>query len=192
MSSIEDIVEWNKAHNDTTGALGNSTWWWDTTSGQTFYDAAVATNGTQGEAFWTAFGFGRFTARQAVDTAHVHKTDNGTFVELDGLLIPNGRAGGYSSACAPIPSYAGYPIAAVPIGLDAYSTPYGMCVYGRQWGEAKLVKVASAMEDLFQWNEKPQWYNIGNAERPWEAPFPGYTCSPDSLERYTCEPAAAA
>jgi amidase len=187
MSTLEEMDAWNDAHNDTTGALGNGAWWWDTKTGQSFYDVGIATNGTLGAAFWTAFGWGRFTARQAIDSAHTYVTENGTIVQLDGLLIPNGRDGGNGNACAPVPSYAGYPIASVPIGLDGYSTPYAIGIYGRQWGEAKLVRVASAMEDLFQWNEKPQWHNVETAEGPWDAPWSGYTCSTESLDRYACE-----
>ncbi|KAK8072768.1 hypothetical protein PG996_006116 [Apiospora saccharicola] len=187
ITSIADITSWNRAHNATTGALGNGTWWWDTKTGQSFYDAAVATNGTLGSAFWTAFGWGRTTARQAIDQAHVYVSDNGTVIELDGLLVPNGRAGGYSSACAPMPSYAGYPIASVPIGLDGFSTPFALGIYGRQFGEAQLVRVASAMEDLFQWRETPQWHNAETRQdRPWDASWPGYTCSKESLTRFEC------
>jgi amidase len=188
MSSLAEMAAWNDAHNSTTGALGNNTWWWDTTSGQSFYDAGIATDGSLDSTFWTAFGWGRFTARQAIDQAHAWVLENGTVVELDGLLVPNGRAGGYSSACAPMPSYAGYPIASVPIGLDGYSTPYAMGIYGRQYGEAKLVQVASAMEDLFGWNECPKWYNAETAQGPWDAPWPGYTCSTASLDRHHCTP----
>ena len=80
--------------------------------------------------------------------------------------------------------------AAANAGLDAWSTPFGMCVYGKQYGEAQLVKVASAMEDLFQWNEKPGWFNYKTAKGPWDETWPGYTCSEDSLEHYSCEPEA--
>lgn len=188
MSSLTEMAEWNDAHNETTGSLGNGTWWWDTVSGQGFYDAAIATNGTLGSEFWASFGWGRFMARQALDTSHVYKTDNGTLVELDGLLMPNGRNGNRGNACAPLPSYAGYPVAAVPIGKDAYETPFGLGIYGKMYGEAKLVKVASAMEDLFQWNEMPMYYNYDTAEGPWDLMYPGYICSTDSLDRHTCEP----
>ena len=187
MSTLAEMAEWNDAHNETTGALGNNTWWWNSTTGQSFYDDGVATNGTLGTAFWTAFGWGRLTARQAIDSAHVYTFDNGTIVELDGVLVPNGRDGGQGDACAPLPSYAGYPIAAVPIGQDGYSTPFGLCIYGRQYGEAKLVKVASAMEDLFRWNNKPAWHNYETAKGPWDNPWPGYTCSKSSLDRYACD-----
>ncbi|KAK2001327.1 hypothetical protein LX36DRAFT_698283 [Colletotrichum falcatum] len=128
MRSLAQMTEWNNAHNAITGALGNNTWWWDPKTGQSFYDAGVATNGTLG-----------------------------------------------------------YPIAAVPTGADGYATPYGLCIYGKQWGEAKLVRVASALEDLFQWHETPQYFNYVTAEGPWDAPYPGYTCSESSLNVGRCE-----
>ncbi|KAK5081250.1 hypothetical protein LTR05_008044 [Lithohypha guttulata] len=186
MSTIEEMAAWNDANNATTGALGNGTWWWNNVTGQSFYDNAVATNGTLGPSFWAAFGWGRFTARQAIDNAHSYVLENGTVVELDGLLVPNGRNGNQGNACASVPAYAGYPIAQVPIGMDGYSVPFGLCVYGRQYGEAKLVEVASAMEDLFQWNARPLWYNYETAKGPWEAIWPGYTCSRSSLSQYGC------
>ncbi|KIV91474.1 hypothetical protein PV10_06010 [Exophiala mesophila] len=189
MSTIEEMVEWNKANNDTTGALGNGTWWWNNVTGQSFYDNAVATNGSMGSEFWTAFGWGRSMARQAIDNAHAYQLENGTVIALDGVLIPNGRDGNQGNACASVPAYAGYPVAQVPIGMDGYSVPFGLCVYGHQYGEAKLVTVASAMEDLFQWNEEPMWYNYDTAEGPWDAFWPGYTCSQASLGEFGCEPA---
>lgn len=191
VSSLAEMAAWNRAHNDTTGALGNNTWWWDNSTGQSFYDAGVKTNGTMDTAFWTAFGNVRTSARRAIDIAHAYVADNGSVVALDGILIPNGRGGNRGNACASLPSFAGYPIAAVPLGLDGFSTPFGVCVYGRQFGEAKLVKVASAMEDLFRWNERPQWYNYDTAKGPWDMPWPGYTCSDESQDRFACEPAAS-
>ncbi|KAK7961904.1 amidase family protein [Apiospora aurea] len=188
LPTVADMAAWNTAHNASTGALGNNTWWQDPITGQSFYDAAAATNGTLGPAFWTAFGWSRTTARQAIDQAHVYLSENGTrMLELDGVLVPNGRAGGYSSACAPMASYAGYPVASVPVGQDGFATPFALGVYGRQYGEAKLVQVASAMEDLFQWNEAPRWHNADvRRDRPWDVPWPGYTCSKESLARRAC------
>lgn len=181
------MAQWKLANNATTGALGNNTWWFDPVGGQSFYDAGAATNGTMDTAFWTAFGWGRFMARQAIDSAHFHTLSNGTLVELDGVLVPNGRDGTGGDACAAVPSFAGYPIASVAVGLDGFSTPFGLCIYGRQFGEAKLVKVASAMEDLFGWAEKPRWFNYDTAKGPGDASWPGFTCSSESLDRGACE-----
>ena len=110
---------------------------------------------------------------------------------MDGLLVPNSPVGGYDDPCSSIPSYAGYPVASVPIGQSGYSLPAGICIYGTRWGEAKLVRVASAMEDLFRWNAKPQYFNyeIGadRADARIDDHFPGYACTEESLERYACD-----
>lgn len=187
MTSLADMAAWNAAHNSTTGALGDSIWWYNTESGQDFYESAIATNGTMGDAFWTAFGWGRRTAQEAIDGGHAYVLpNNGTVVQLDGLLVPGDMSGGHDNACASIPSYAGYPVATVPIGQSGYSVPSGICIFGREYGEAKLVRVASAMEDLFRWKGTPRYYNV-EAEGRWEAAWPGYTCSDESLDRYACE-----
>jgi amidase len=189
MSTLTEMAAWNDAHNSTTGSLGNSTWWYNTVTGQDFYDYAMATNGTLGSAFWTAFGWGRTTAAAAIDGGFAFTTDNGTVLEMDGLLVPSGNTGGSDNACASIPSYAGYPAAGVPIGQNGYSIANSICVYGRKYGEAKLVSVASAMEDLFQWTADPQYYNYKTAAGIWETPFPGYACTEESLDRYACDSA---
>lgn len=188
MCTLAEMAAWIDAHNETTGSLGNGTWWWDEVSGQSFYDAAIATNGSLGSPLWTAFGWGRTTAAQAVDTAYAYTLPNGTIMDLDAVLVPNGRTGGYGNGCASLPSYAGYPVTAVPTGLDGYGVPFGMCVYGKKFGEAHLVHVASAMEDLFRWGETPRWYNNDFVlDRPWETTWPGYTYSESSLDAFKCE-----
>lgn len=183
------MAAWNDAHNATTGSLGNSTWWYNTQTGQDFYDMAVATNGGLDDAFWTTFNWGRQVARSAIDGGHAYvRKGDGVVVELDALLVPNDDVGGGSQACASIPSYAGYPVAAVPVGQTVYGVPFGLCVWGREWSEAGLVRVASAMEDLFRWEDVPRWHNYETAEGIWEATWPGYACSTDSLDSYACEP----
>lgn len=189
MSSLAEMAEWNDAHNDTTGALGNSTWWFNTVSGQDFYDMAIATNGTLGDTFWKAFGWGRRIAREAIDFGYAYTLENGTVIELDALILPNNPNGGFDNGCSSIPSYAGYPIATVPIGQSPWGVPIGFCIHGREFGEAKLVSVASAIEDTFRWNATPEWYNYETAEGPWDGPWPGYACSTESLDRYACEEA---
>lgn len=141
------------------------------------------------DAFWTTFNWGRRVARGAIDGGHAYvRKGDGVVVELDALLVPNDDVGGGSQACASIPSYAGYPVAAVPVGQTVYGVPFGLCVWGREWSEAGLVRVASAMEDLFRWEDVPRWHNYETAEGIWEATWPGYACSTDSLDSYACEP----
>ncbi|CAG9982978.1 unnamed protein product [Clonostachys byssicola] len=187
MSTLAEMASWNDEHNATTGALGNGTWWYNTESGQDFYDIAIATNGSLNGTFWKAFGWGRRIARQAIDFGHTHAFENGTVIELDALLLPNNPNGGFDNGCASVPSYAGYPVASVPIGQSKWGMPIGFCIHGREYSEAKLIKVASALENLFRWNAVPQWHNYKTAEGPWDAPWPGYACSQESLDSYACE-----
>jgi amidase len=77
--------------------------------------------------------------------------DSSAVAELDGLLVPNGHSEGRGDGCASVTSFAGYPVPALPVGVNGLATPFGLCVNGRQWGEAKLLRVASAMEDLLGW-----------------------------------------
>lgn len=188
MRSLATMAAWNAAHNASTGALGNATWWFNTASGQDFYDNAIATNGSMGDAFWTAFGWGRRTAREAIDGGHAYVLANGTVVQMDALIVPNDNGGGGDSACASVPSYAGYPVASVPVGQNGFGVPCGMCVYGREWSEAGLLRVVSAMDGLWRWNARPEWHNYDTAEDPWDAKWPGYSCSHESLDRYACDP----
>ncbi|KAF7562834.1 hypothetical protein G7046_g1293 [Stylonectria norvegica] len=183
MSSLAEMAIWNDAHNSSTGSLGNGTYWRNHISGQDFYDHAVLTNGTLGDVFWKAFGWGRRTAREAIDGGYAHTLENGTTIELDALIVPNDNGGGGDSACASIPSYAGYPVASVPVGQNGYDVPCGMCIYGREWGEAELIRVASAMDDLFQWTATPKWHNYKTAQGPWDPKWPGYPCTHESLDR---------
>lgn len=60
MTGLTDMAAWNRAHNDTTRALG-STQWYNTVSGHDFKNNAIATNGTMGDPFWKAFDWGRRT-----------------------------------------------------------------------------------------------------------------------------------
>ena len=47
-------------------------------------------------------------------------------------------------------SSAGYPIVALPIGIDPDGMPVGITLVHTQWEEGKLVRWASAIEDLLK------------------------------------------
>ena len=104
-----------------------------------------------------------------------------------GCWCPTGGRAGTAARARPCRRTRGTPVASVPVGLDGFATPFALGLYGRQFGEAKLVRVASAMEDLFRWRETPRWHNAETRQdRPWDAPWPGYTCSRESLARFEC------
>jgi amidase len=87
----------------------------------------------------------------AIDGGHVHMLENGTAIVLDGRLVPKNHASGFDNPCASIPFYPGYPIASVPTRQSGDEVPTGLCIYGKQWGEAKFIHVAFTMDDLVQW-----------------------------------------
>lgn len=96
-TSLENMRDWNRAHNNITGALGNNTWWYNTVSGQDFYDSAVASEGSLNDTFWTAMDYTRRNARSIIDRGYAYVTEDGEVVELDALVIPSQNAG----ACFP-------------------------------------------------------------------------------------------
>ncbi|KAJ6558480.1 amidase family protein [Mycena vulgaris] len=149
---------------------------------------AVATGGIRDDIYWNALLWRQARARAAIDGGYVHTFENGTTITLDGLLIPNLGGGGASSAIASVPAAAGYPAITVPVDLDPYHLPIGLGIWGRQFSEEKLVKWASAMEDLFQFNKdfEPQYFNYDTEVMPFHARWPGWSCSQQSLAALSC------
>ncbi|WVQ84114.1 hypothetical protein IAT38_006259 [Cryptococcus sp. DSM 104549] len=186
-TTLADMAAWNREHNSTTGALGNSTYWHNTVSGQDFYDSAIASGGILNDTFWTAMDFTRRTARAAIDQGHTIIEKNGTVIQLDALLIPSQNAGGGDNPCASMPAYAGHPAMSVPLGQNDWDVPAAMCLWGREYGEAKLIRAAAAMEAVWQWKATPMWHNYETASGPWETPYPGYACTDESLDNMGCE-----
>ncbi|KAI1792237.1 amidase signature domain-containing protein [Ganoderma leucocontextum] len=112
-------------------------------SGQDGFLAALATRGVRDEAYWQALDFCQTKCRRGIDDALTH-SHNGTKTMLAGLLVPP------QVAQAPqIAAQAGYPVITLPAGLDAESgMPFGLGIMQTAWGEAELVRWASAIEDL--------------------------------------------
>lgn len=83
-STLADVSRWNREHNSTTEGLGNGTYFFNTKTGQDYFDAAVATNGTRNETYWTALYWRQTRARAAIDLGMLHIKEDGEIVELDG------------------------------------------------------------------------------------------------------------
>ncbi|KAI1796751.1 glutamyl-tRNA amidotransferase subunit A [Ganoderma leucocontextum] len=79
------------------------------------------------------------------------RAHNGTKTTFVGLLVP------LQVAQAPqIAAQAGYPVITLPAGLDAESgMPFGLGIMQTAWGEAELVRWASAIEDLQRTSTPP-------------------------------------
>ena len=139
--SLEDIVQYNLDNAGSEGGVPGAHPAF--ASGQDGFLASLATKGVRDETYWQALGFCQSKCRGGIDDALTYN-HSGTKTKLAGLLVPP------QVAQAPqIAAQAGYPVIAIPAGVDAESgMPFGLGIMQTAWGEAELVKWASAIEDL--------------------------------------------
>ena len=73
--------------------------------------------------------------------------------------------------------------------IDGHSVPMGLEIWGKSFAEPNLVKWVSAMESLFQFDcdFEPQFHNYNTTKIPFDARWPGYSCSIESLDHLVCE-----
>lgn len=57
----------------------------------------------------------------------------------------------------------------------------------RNANPGQLVKHGSALEDLWRWDVTPKYANLNTTKVPFDARWPGYSCSFASLRNLTCE-----
>ena len=139
MKTLEDLVRYN---DENTGSEGGRKGTHPAfTTGQDLFRECVDTKGLEDKTYWNALKWTTDQCREkGIDAAL--KTEDGDF---DGLLFCDVKLGG---TC--IAAQAGYPIIAVPVGLDPDGMPVGITLVHTKWEEAKLVKWASAIEDLLE------------------------------------------
>jgi len=157
--SLEDIVAYNYANDGTEGGnqwpLGVPAFY----SGQDGLLASLETKGVQDETYWQALAFCQQTTReQGIDAALAKGPKGGM---LDALIVPP------DVAQAPqIAAQAGYPMITIPAGVHSASgMPFGLGLMQTAFAEDKLVKWASAIEDLQvssgtpyqRANTRPRW-----------------------------------
>ncbi|KAI5287217.1 hypothetical protein KEM54_006152 [Ascosphaera aggregata] len=155
IKSVEDVVKYNKENYGSSGgypgvhpAFG---------SGQDQIEMSLESKGQMDATYWSALHYCQRTTREeGIDAALNH---NGT--KLDGLLVPPDFGPSIQIA-----AQAGYPVITVPAGVDKKSgggMPFGLAIMNTAYSEAKLVKYASAIEDLqkhtsTQWKRQlPEW-----------------------------------
>ncbi len=164
--SLADIVQFNLDNAGSEGGVPGAHPAF--ASGQDGFLAALATEGVRDETYWQALEFCQTKCRRGIDDALTYNA-NGTKTKLAGLLVPP------QVAQAPqIAAQAGYPVITIPAGLDAESgMPFGLGIMQTAWGEAELVKWASAIEDLQRTTgfrrQLPRWR--GYLERNLPVPF---------------------
>ncbi|EMC98278.1 hypothetical protein BAUCODRAFT_146833 [Baudoinia panamericana UAMH 10762] len=185
LQNLGDLVVWNNQNNSTTGALGGAYPW---RSGQDALVAAVATGGVRDARYWTAWYWRLARSQACIDGAYSYTTSNGTTIKLDAILIPNVGGGGASSSIASVVDAAQYPAVTIPINVDGFNVPMGLGIWGTSYSEARLVKWASATESLFEFAAEfqPEFYNYNTTKIPFDARWPGYTCTYDSLAHLGC------
>ena len=151
--SLEDIVRYNYENDGSEGGnpwpLGNPAFY----SGQDGFLASLETKGVRDEVYWQALGFTQGKTRKGIDDALTHKGE-----KLDGLLVPPDVGQSYQIA-----AQAGYPVVTVPVGTHSASgMGFGLAIMQTAWGEAELVKWASAIEDALKGTgygrTKPKWF----------------------------------
>ncbi|KAL3477186.1 amidase signature domain-containing protein [Aspergillus californicus] len=144
--SLADIVGYNKANYGSEGGYPSINPAFG--SGQDGLEASLATQGIMNETYEQALKFCRRTTREeGIDAA----LNLGNTV-LDGLLVPSDVAQSIQIA-----AQAGYPVITVPAGINRESgMPYGLGIVHTAFSEARLVRWASAIEDL-QRSEGTVW-----------------------------------
>lgn len=150
-STLADVTRWNWEHNSTTEGLGNGAYFFNTKTGQDYFDAAVATTGLVTRRTGLLFAGAKlvpalpstsacFTSRKMARLSsstgkyfsnHLHRLAN--LKPRRRLLVPNVSGGGAAASCASVPTYAGYLAISIPEGQNGWQVPSGMCIYGRRW-----------------------------------------------------------
>lgn len=146
MRSLEDLVDYNNQFTGSEGGYpmpnGNPAFW----SGQDGFLASLETKGIKDETYWQALNFCQSSTRKGINDA---LTYNGK--KLDGLLVPPDVAQSIQ-----IPAQAGYPAITIPAGIHSDSgMPFGLAILQTAFGEAQLIKYASAIEDLQKSSKQP-------------------------------------
>ncbi|KAL9941525.1 hypothetical protein D7B24_004418 [Verticillium nonalfalfae] len=139
--SLEDIVQYNYDNDGSEGGnpwpLGNPGFY----SGQDGFLASLETKGIKDETYLQAVEFTGRSTRDGINHA-LSLGPKGT--KLNGLLVPPDVGQSYQIA-----AQAGYPVVTLPVSVhESTGMPYGLAIMQTAYGEAELVKWASAIEDL--------------------------------------------
>ena len=145
IKSLEDIVRFNDDNGGSEG--GHEQELPAFRGGQELFRKCVDTQGIKDETYYAALHRCQTQCRQnGIDAALEY---NGA--KLDALLFCDIKMAGQCIA-----AQAGYPIIAVPIGVDPDGIPVSLSFQHTAWEEAKLVKWASAVEDLLLHKQGPR------------------------------------
>ncbi|KAJ3553172.1 hypothetical protein NPX13_g10945 [Xylaria arbuscula] len=149
--TLEDVIAYNIKHTDKEGGIPGTHPAWPT--GQDNFDRCVESKDDSEALYRKALEYNRRKSREeGIDAAMALGRD-----ELDGLLVPVQAEGGVACSVA---AKAGYPMITIPVGVGDDGVPFGMGIIHKGWQEAKLIKFASAIEDLVHHRPQPKFFNF--------------------------------
>jgi amidase len=162
--TLEDIVAYNYANDDTEGGYPWPRGIPEFYSGQDGFLASLETKGEMNEVYYQALSFIQRSSREeGIDAALANEGRR-----LDALLVPSDVAQAYQIA-----AQAGYPMITVPAGVrSGTGIPFGLALMGTAWSEGELLRWASAIEDVQLGTDGavrrtlPQWYGYTERDVP--------------------------
>ncbi|CAL8582722.1 hypothetical protein XPA_008370 [Xanthoria parietina] len=127
---------------------------------------AVKSQGMEDRTYSKALQYIRYQCRdRGIDAALHLNNDGSTTIEFDALLLCDHKQAGQQLA-----AQAGYPIITIPIGTDTDGLPVSLSFQHTAWQERKLIKWASAVEDLILevqgWRPTPQYRSFHSKNIP--------------------------
>lgn len=154
--TLEDIVTYNNQNRGSEGGHPHDIPAFP--DGQILFEECVRTKGIKTEEYHAALKHITSQCREnGIDAAlkyRVHSdapaslfanhNERGEIRELDALLFCDVKRGGIQIA-----AQAGYPVVTIPVSLDPDGMPVSLVLIHSKWQDDKLVKWASAIEDLF-------------------------------------------
>lgn len=149
--SVEDIMRFNTEHNTLEGGIADTHPAFP--SGQDLFEAACASRGAEDETYTAALRHIRTQTRQyGIDAAlqQQRSPDSSKPTSFDALLFCDIKFAGVTIA-----AQAGYPIITVPVGTDHDGMPVSISLQHTAWQEGKLIRYASAIEDLLATDPEP-------------------------------------
>lgn len=137
MRKLKDIVKYNNENRGSEGGHPHDLPAWP--DGQDLFEKCVDTKGIKTPVYYAALKHITSQCRQhGIDAALKHGNET-----LDALLFCDIKKGGIQIA-----AQAGYPVSTQPVGLDPDGMPVPLVVIQSKWQDDKLIRWASAIEDL--------------------------------------------
>lgn len=159
--TVEDVVKYNEENTGTEGGIPGTVRAFP--DGQPNFAEIVVAKGKEDATYQTALAhIQKQTRENGIDAAltyggigildHIKQEDAAPpRQELDGLLFFDRRGIGQQYA-----AQAGYPIICIPIGLDTHQMPVSLSIQHTAWSEGRLIRWASAIEDLWARENGPR------------------------------------